>query len=51
MQANYIGATKTGCMSGALTCKSCAIRADIPVYIDATWNAFEQTPSLAWLKR
>ncbi|HMG87574.1 MAG TPA: hypothetical protein VK574_17705, partial [Terracidiphilus sp.] len=37
---SYIAATKSGSTSGALTSKSCAIRAAIPVYIDATWNAF-----------
>ena len=43
----YIAATKSGSMSGALTCKSCAIRAAIPVYIEATWKALERTLSLA----
>ncbi len=37
---HYMAATKSGSMSGALACRSCAMRAAIPVYIEATWKAF-----------
>ena len=45
-----MAATKSGSISGALACKSRAIRAAIPVYIEATWKAFSRTLSLAFSK-
>jgi len=47
---HYMAATKSGSISGALACKSRAMRAAIPVYIEATWKAFSRTLSLAFSK-